>query len=408
MAIVPVTPNTSEEETAQVELEHNIDHFVRTPNGRGLLAMTESGEVGVWYKERLGKIARDGPAPRAIIGKGQWTEASRPRSSAIFAKGRAIVFYTVDEVGIGKISLQHLDQDASSPTPAVTLPDFELDLGDDIAMLLAVSDIDDGFAGRGRRTQRAIIMAASRQGHAWVWRVDSRLLSTVSEDINVDDPPVITSVSHYTLPIEGGEPHLILPVDPMGWHQSVIDWKNMTPLQDMILTVSKSGVLEFWSPELGHHFKDEIAHCERKGARRHGSSHPAEGDAPWRRTGTVRTGRKDALNARCSSRKKTVLSKRKLQWRATKAHPSLPQRKGRTGDDDLGLECQRVLDRSGADSRVRVRRCAERYMGSRLIIQVGTDYTGSRLDHHFRLAIGTCCRVPTSGRAGMRTAAELH
>jgi hypothetical protein len=307
-SIVPIGQDASEEETVQVELEHNIDYFVRTPNGRGLLALTESGEVGVWYKERIGKVARDGPVPRAIIGKGQWTEPSRPKASAIFAKGRAIVFYTVDNGGVGKITLQHLDHDASSPTPPVTLSDFELDLGDDIAMLLAVSDIDDGFAGRGRRTQRAIVMAASRQGHAWVWRVDSRLVSTMSEDTTVDETPEITLLSHYTLPIEGGEPHLILPVDPMGWHQSVIDWKSMTPLQDMILTVSKSGVLEFWSPELGHHFKGEVPRCERKGGRDQGLSPPAEAEMPWRKTGVVRTGRKNASSARCSSRKKTVLS----------------------------------------------------------------------------------------------------
>ena len=307
-AVVPATADASAEETIRVELEHDIDHFVRTPNGRGLLALTESGEIGVWYKERIGKIARDGPAPGAIIGKGQWTESFRPKASAIFAKGRAIVFYTINNDGVGQISLRHLDHHATSPTPPVILPDFELDLGDDVAMLLAVSDIDDGFAGRGRRTQRAIVMAASRQGHAWVWRVDSRVATTASEDTNLDDAPEISLVSRYTLPIEGGEPHLILPVDPMGWYQSVIDWKTMTPLQDMILTVSKSGVLEFWTPELGHHFEGEVAHCERKGGKDHGSLHPAEGDVPWRRTGVVRTGRKDVLSARCSSRKKTVLS----------------------------------------------------------------------------------------------------
>lgn len=179
-------------------------------------------------------------------------------------------------------------------------------MGDEIELLLAVSDIDDGYSGRGRRTQRAIILAASKQGHAWVWRVDSRLTANLSADTNVDDAPGIRLLSHYVLPVEGGEPHLILPVDPMGWHQSVIDWKNDAPLQDMILTVSKAGVLEFWSPELGHHYNGERAHKDRVPTRGH-DKHDDSADKPWRRTGTVRTGRERVVMARCSSRKKTVL-----------------------------------------------------------------------------------------------------
>ena len=304
-AVTPVSGLFSQEETLNVQLSHDIDHFVRTPNGRGLLALTVSGEIGVWYKEHLGKVSKEGAAARAIVGKGQWYEKAAPKASAIFAKGRAIVFYTHDGLE-GKITLQHLDVDATSPTPPLPLPEFELELGDDIVMLLGVSDIDDGFSSRGRRTQSAIVMAASKQGHAWVWKVDSQLISTTSADSLTDDKPKVKLLSHYELPVEGGEPHLILPVDPMGWHSSTIDWKNNVPLQDMILTVSKSGVLEFWSPELGHHYKDEKPHGERSG-HAHNGNQPSEGDLPWRRTGVVRTGRNNVSTARCSSRKKTVL-----------------------------------------------------------------------------------------------------
>ena len=301
----------SREETIDVQLEHKIEHFVRTPNGRGLLALTESGEVGVWYKERLGKLPKSQSHLRSIVGKGQWNESIGPKASAIFSKGRAIVFYTDQQPG-GRVTLQHLDHDSTSPSPPVVLPDFELDMGDEIAFLMGVSDIDDGFSGRGRRTQRAVIVAASKQGHAWIWKVESRLVSGPSADTTVDDVPKIRLLSHHVLPVEGGEPHLILPVDPMGWHTSVIDWENNAPLQDMILTVSKDGVLEFWSPELEHHYKGERPHKERvhiphKGYG-HNKLHPLGSEEPWKRSSVVRTGRSDVKMARCSSRKKTVLS----------------------------------------------------------------------------------------------------
>jgi hypothetical protein len=309
-AMVSAVPRPSAEQTTHVQMVHTIDHFVRTPNGRGLLALTESGEIGVWYKERLDKAAkRKVLAPPTIVGKGQWTESVPPKASAMFAKGRAIVFYTEEKHG-GKITLQHLDRHATSPAPPVPLPDFELELGDDIAFLLAVSDIDDGYPARGRKTARAIIIAASKQGHAWVWRVDSKLAGTTSSHDYISDVPDIHLLSHSQLPVEGGQPHLILPVDPMGWHSSVIDWKADTPLQDMILTVSKSGVLEFWLPELGHHYERERPNRARLNTGANGHSHSngcATDQAPWKRSGAVRTGRANATIARCSSRKKTVL-----------------------------------------------------------------------------------------------------
>ena len=299
---------SNDEEVMDVQLSSPINHFVRTPNGRGLLAVGDTGEIGVWYKERLGKVPRVAPVPKALVGKGQWIETSIPQASAIFAKGRAIVFYAKTDAG-GRITLQHLDDDVSKPTPPIPLPGFSMDKDDEVKMLLAVSDIDDGYSGRGRRTQRALIMAASRCGYAWVWRVESKFSSTISTDSSIiDDQPEMSLLSHYLLPVESGEPHLILPVDPMGWHQSVIDWKANCPLQDMVLTVSADGVLEFWSPELGHQCESGKPHNET--AHRHENLHVKSDDGmlPWRRTGVVRTGRKEALIARCSSRKKTVLS----------------------------------------------------------------------------------------------------
>ena len=286
-----------------VQLANTINHFVRTPNGRGLVATTVSGEVGVWYNEAVGKVPSGGPVPRSLTGKAYWQESHFPSAGAIFSKGRAIVFFKKEALG-GTITLQHINTGKDTPEPPVYLPEFELDLQDDIAFLLASSDIDDGYETAGRRTQRALIIAASKQGHAWIWRVDSK---TDKDGALTGDVPDISLISSSILPVEGDEPHLILPVDPMGWHEPVFDWKNNVPLQDLILTVSKTGILEFWSPEVGHHFPGERPHSERVGRKEHLLHDDDHLDVAWRRSGMVRTERSNVLMARCSSRKKTVL-----------------------------------------------------------------------------------------------------
>lgn len=114
------------------------------------------------------------------------------------------------------------------------------------------------------------------------------------------EKPIVTLISNSTLPIEGGgKPRFVLPVDPMGWHQSTVDWETDTPLQDMVVTVTDEGVIEFWTPKLGQHL---VGHRRSK----------VDGNDPnaaWTRSSVVRTERKNVINARCSSRKKTVLGK---------------------------------------------------------------------------------------------------
>lgn len=85
----------------------------------------------------------------------------------------------------------------------------------------------------------------------------------------------------------------------MGWHQSTIDWETDTPLQDMVVTVTEEGVIEFWTPRLGQHL---VGHRRRK-------VDGSDPNAAWSRSSTVRTNRRNVCNARCSSRKKTVLGK---------------------------------------------------------------------------------------------------
>ncbi|WVQ94063.1 hypothetical protein IAU59_001141 [Kwoniella sp. CBS 9459] len=303
----------SPDETTPVQLEHPIDHFVRTPNGRGLLAIAEHGEIGTWYKQQLSLRPgqwRQGPNP--LLGKGHWTAPTSPSQAATFAKGRALVFYTSPPEGPPEITLQHLDRASTSPAPPVVLPHFSPTKGDEVEMLLAVSDIDDGYSNKGRRTQRAIIMAATRSGEAWVWRVISRI--TPKEE-QVDERPDVILLSHYRLPTDTAHPNesprMIMPVDPMGWHQSVIDWTTDTCLQDMVLTISNDGDLEFWIPRIGSHLAGDHASAKKGAADmachalENGSS--ADSNDPWIKTGVVKTDRRNVIAARCSSRKKTAL-----------------------------------------------------------------------------------------------------
>jgi hypothetical protein len=275
-----------------VGIAQEIEHFVRTPNGRGLLAVGSAGEVAVWEKQQLGKLQKGEQSTTALLGKGHW-QATKPTRSAIFAKGRAIVFYTKED---NSLSLQHLDHGQTTPSDPVPLPLFAPNDGDELSMLMAVSDIDDGHSQKGRRTQQALIMAVAGSGEAWVWRI----VSKQAEDNNaLGDQPDIILISHSRLPVELADncakPHLILPVDPMGWHQSVVDWTTNTPAQDMVLSVTQDGVLEFWRPKLGLTVQSK---GNKDGA-----------DVAWTRSGIVRTGKKNILRARCSSRKKTVLGK---------------------------------------------------------------------------------------------------
>lgn len=110
----------------------------------------------------------------------------------------------------------------------------------------------------------------------------------------------MTLISNSTLPIDGGgTPRFVLPVDPMGWHQSTVDWETDTPLQDMVVTVTDEGVIEFWTPKLGQHLTGQ----------RRSKVDGNDPNAAWARSSVVRTERKNVVKARCSSRKKTVLGR---------------------------------------------------------------------------------------------------
>lgn len=338
-------------EVKSVLMTQDIERFVRTPNGRGLLAIGEGGEIGVWEKRKLGKMARHESLLKtaSLVGKGQWMAPAVPVLYAIYAKGRGIASYYSDPKEGPRVVLQHLDPGSDVPTEPVVMPHFSPKPDDKIELLLALSDIDDGYSARRRRTRRAVIIAVAASGEAWVWRIDpaptspraefteSPLASTgrrlydspnstpkrrgtllpdspagspqirgsmmsSSSGVYHSEKPIVTLISHSTLPVDKGrKPRFILPVDPMGWHSSTIDWETDTPLQDMVVTLSEEGVLEFWTPKLGQHLKGQ----GRTAIQQDACSDAHSGG--WMRTSVVRTEKTNVKLARTSSRKKTAL-----------------------------------------------------------------------------------------------------
>ncbi|BEI81268.1 hypothetical protein CcaverHIS002_0204280 [Cutaneotrichosporon cavernicola] len=339
-------------ETMSVLMTQDIQCFARTPNGRGLLAIGKGGEIGVWEKRRLGNMSWNESKLKtpALVGKGQWMAPASPILYAIYAKGRGIASYYHDPTDGPRVVLRHLDPGVGMPTEPVVMPHFTPKPDDKIELLLALSDIDDGYSPRRRRTRRAVIMAVSASGEAWVWRIEPaptsprfefsespltrrdsfastpRRRGTMLPDSPSGSPqvkgsimsgdsgtggyvyhsekPIVTLISHSFLPVEDGKkPRFILPVDPMGWHSSTIDWETDTPLQDMVVTLSDSGVLEFWTPRLGQH----LAGQRRSSVHRDACFDGHTANAGWTRTSVVRTEKTDVCLARTSSRKKTAI-----------------------------------------------------------------------------------------------------
>lgn len=178
----------------------------------------------------------------------------------------------------------------SQPTPLPGLsPEHRL------TTLVALSDIDDGVSTSSTLPTTSYLIASTSTAWVYIWRLDAGDPTRRGEK---EGEPRPTLVSTYLLPYRDrsdasdaeDEPAFVMSVDPMGWHESVIDWKERRPLQDMLVVVNKDGLLSYWTPRL-----DED-----------GAS-TAEGREPWVRTGTVKTAKKDVLLARCSSRKKTAM-----------------------------------------------------------------------------------------------------
>jgi len=119
----------------------------------------------------------------------------------------------------------------------------------------------------------------------------------------------LTSVTR--LPLGDHEyPNLkfIVPVDPMGWtdlYHTGADTPNQGQA-DALLSVNEDGELVFWAPE------DQLSPSSsrsdsRSKVREEIDPMPKPNQPFWKRTGTVRTGRKGLRIVACSSTKKSVL-----------------------------------------------------------------------------------------------------
>jgi hypothetical protein len=96
--------------------------------------------------------------------------------------------------------------------------------------------------------------------------------------IQVTEAPSLIIIGRHRLPL-AYTPRFILPVDPMAWG-SPRNWAE----RDVLLSISESGEITFWVPE-------------------------ANAGKGWRCTRIVRTGRSGFRKVRCSSAKKTALSR---------------------------------------------------------------------------------------------------
>ena len=118
----------------------------------------------------------------------------------------------------------------------------------------------------------------------------------------------LTSVTR--LPLGDHEyPNLksIVPVDPMGWtdlYHSGTRPSNQAQA-DALLSVNQDGELVFWAPE--DQPSPSSSRPDSRSKVREVDPIPKPKQSFWKRTGTVRTGRKGLRIAACSSTKKSVL-----------------------------------------------------------------------------------------------------
>lgn len=96
--------------------------------------------------------------------------------------------------------------------------------------------------------------------------------------LQVTNAPSLTILSQQRLPLPY-TPRFILPVDPMAWGHTG-GWTD----HDVLISISEGGEIVFWVPE-------------------------ANAENGWKLTRKVRTGRTGFRKVRCSSAKKTAMSK---------------------------------------------------------------------------------------------------
>ena len=158
-----------------------------------------------------------------------------------------------------------------------------------LTMLLGLSD------DWNPSSSASYVIAVDSTSTVYTWRLTDRTDSSPQLKSSGDPlPPRLDFISSYTLPIPGDlsvQP-TILPVDPMGWAKAMLSDSGDTVDQDVLLSIDEHGTVDFWRPSLNA--EHETGTWSK---------------APWTKTGTIRTGKKNVALARCSSTKKTALGK---------------------------------------------------------------------------------------------------
>lgn len=189
-----------------------------------------------------------------------------------------------------------------------------------LTTLIGLSNIDDGISPSSLTPSHSLVLAASASGKVYSWSL-VRSEGPVGE---ASHEPKVELLSTFELPTpveaeeegvdESGAIVDILPVDPMAWRSTVVDWSGTgpsgetggvpRPLQDLLLVVRAGGQLEYWSPweggfARGHSWS--LGGCVKTGK-------------TLARAGTTLAGGREAgadgrspVRIRCSSAKKTVL-----------------------------------------------------------------------------------------------------
>jgi hypothetical protein len=296
----------------------SIQRLHRTPNGRSVLIEGSVEMVVLSLVPSSGKRQADEWSARA-----RWDRREGEALWALFARGRSIVSWDRlrREVSIRYLrpKSQQVDDGQSEPLAATgrtLLPGLPKD--ETLTTLIGLSNIDDGISPSSLTPSHSLVLAASASGRLYTWSL-VRSEGPVGE---ASHEPKVELLSTFVLPTstaqegdaESGSIVDILPVDPMAWRSTVVDWSGTgpsgdtggvpRPLQDLLLVVRAGGQLEYWSPweggfARGHSWS--LGGCVRTGKTLAMSGTTLAGGREEGADG------RSPVRIRCSSAKKTVL-----------------------------------------------------------------------------------------------------
>ncbi|EKM61140.1 uncharacterized protein PHACADRAFT_134380 [Phanerochaete carnosa HHB-10118-sp] len=228
-------------------LPRRISRFVRTPDGEGLGILRQDGTAEVW---------KTSPGARRVFLHAAVTDSIEPITiMAVLQGGQYFATYSNSSRTVTLQSAHALKSSSVEVPPIMSL--FPLPSSEGLsASFIAITE-----------THTILIFNA---------------FLPEPSSMPSENPAISLSLhSETSLPLTLRLKTLV-PVDPMAW-SNPDRMKTFVGSHDALLSVSESGELAFWIPDV--------------------SSKPAT----WRCTGHVRTRRTNILMAACSSAKKTIL-----------------------------------------------------------------------------------------------------